>query len=815
MAMIEPGGTGSRHFREQHGSASFGLLFAVALLLTVASFSIFTRLMDWSWVAIEFHSALETVGAVIALIPVTVALAINTQTPREALGIPVICGMAGMGVFSLAHAAVPPGNAFVWLHSLAIFFGGTCFFSNFIATTARFSGVQTLYLVITAASLISLSAIVQPDAVPQMIISGQFSNFAVLLNLLGGALFLLSIPSFYRAYRSSHGEQHLLFASVAFCLGLSGVLFPFSQIWSDVWWYWHFVFFLGLLLMAGLFLLLLRRGFTGSQADAAMLAAITENANAAIYAKDPLGNYRFVNKYWEQIFGLSIAAVVGRRDEDLFPPSMARALSQRESNVMDQRRGVEFEDSLSSPNGRRAFISAKFPLLASDSTLMGLAGIYTDISDRKALEEQLEQLAHFDSLTGLPNRALARDRLAQGIAQSKRQGSRLAVLFLDIDNFKVINDSLGHHAGDELLLAMSGRLRNILRGGDTLSRLGGDEFLAVLLDVKSREDAVFAANKLLATTKERFEALGNSVHSSLSIGLALYPEDGLSIDELIQHADTAMYQAKSAGRGRVATYQRQQTSDVTTELHLLSELRDAIEHEQFELHWQPQVNLRDGSLCGAEALLRWKRPGAGCVLPQFFIPFAESHGLIAELGDWVLAAALKQIGIWAKQNSDATFSINLAPADLADDGFMPKVLGYCEEHKVTPSRVVFEITEQDVLSSLELGRENIMQLRQQGFTLSIDDFGTGNSSLLRLKKFPFHELKIDQSFVQGIPEDAESLAIVQATLSMAKALDMQVMTEGVETEQQAGFLLGIGCIKAQGFYFGRPVSAAEFEKTWI
>jgi diguanylate cyclase (GGDEF)-like protein/PAS domain S-box-containing protein len=566
---------------------------------------------------------------------------------------------------------------------------------------------------------------------------------------------------------------------------------------------------------AGIFLAIVRRGFVESQANAVMLAAISDNANAAIYAKDTQGKYRFVNEYWEATFGLPSEVVLGKSDEDLFPPSMARSLSQRENAVMGQRRAIEFEDALSEPDGRRAFISAKFPLLAENDSLIGLAGIYTDISDRKALEEQLEQLAHFDSLTGLPNRALARDRLLQGIAQAKRNGTRLCVLFLDIDNFKIINDSLGHQAGDELLAALADRLKNTLRGGDTLSRLGGDEFLAVLLDVATREDAVQAANKLLATTRDPFEVVDHSVHSSLSIGLAMYPEDGDSIDQLIQHADTAMYQAKSQGRGCVASYRRQQTTDVTSELRLLSELRGAIENHEFELYWQPQVNLRDGSLSGAEALLRWRKPGSEVILPQYFVPFAETHGLIAALGEWVLVAAIEQIGIWCESTSETSFSINLAPADLADDSFVERTTTLCARHGVDPARVVFEVTEQDVLSSLELGRGNILRLRELGFILSIDDFGTGSSSLLRLKQFPFQELKIDQRFVKGIPQDEESVAIIRATLSMAQALGMQVMTEGVETQQQAGFLLGLGCSRAQGFHFGKPMPVEEFERAWF
>jgi EAL domain-containing protein (putative c-di-GMP-specific phosphodiesterase class I) len=295
----------------------------------------------------------------------------------------------------------------------------------------------------------------------------------------------------------------------------------------------------------------------------------------------------------------------------------------------------------------------------------------------------------------------------------------------------------------------------------------------------------------------------------------MYPEDGESLDQLIQHADTAMYQAKAAGRGRVASYKRQQTRDVTSELRLLSELRGAIENHEFELYWQPQVNLDDGSLSGAEALLRWRKPGSAVILPQYFVPFAETHGLIADLGEWVLLAAIEQIGIWCKCTTETSFSINLAPADLADDGFIERTSVLCERHGVDPKRVVFEVTEQDVLSSLELGRGNILRLRELGFTLSIDDFGTGSSSLLRLKQFPFQELKIDQRFVQGVPQDEESVAIIQATVAMAKALGMQVMTEGVESQQQARFLLGLGCSRAQGFYFGKPMPVDEFERAWF
>jgi EAL domain-containing protein (putative c-di-GMP-specific phosphodiesterase class I) len=295
----------------------------------------------------------------------------------------------------------------------------------------------------------------------------------------------------------------------------------------------------------------------------------------------------------------------------------------------------------------------------------------------------------------------------------------------------------------------------------------------------------------------------------------MFPEDGATVEELIQHADTAMYQAKADGRGRVAVYEREQTSQAASELRLMGELREAIDREQFQLYWQPQVNLIDGTLSGAEALIRWMSPNAGLILPNYFVPFAENHGLIAEIGDWVLQAALAQIGAWAPANPNATYSINLSPAEIAADTFVKRVLDLCKMHKVPHSQVIFEITEQDLVTSLDLGRGNLEHLRSQGFVLSIDDFGTGNSSLLRLKQFPFRELKVDQRFVKGLPQDLESKAIVTATLSMAKALDLEVLAEGVETDEQAGFLLGLGCPKAQGYHFGRPMPAQDFERLWL
>jgi diguanylate cyclase (GGDEF)-like protein/PAS domain S-box-containing protein len=806
---------GSGRLSRSAGRAVLALEFALVVLCSLVLIGICAWFFSWRLQAPELHATIEAFGAVIALIPATLALFLRDRGPTFALGMPVVCGLSAMGVLNLAHALVPSGDAFVWLHSLGQFLGGVCFFSQWFERRDSIRSLQTLYLMLTVSVVLALAALFFPESVPVMSRDGEFTAPARFLNAAGGALFLAAVVPLFIAYLNERGAQYVLFSTVALSFGLSGLLFSVSYLWSDYWWYWHILKLVGFVCTGAVFVVVVREHFLERQQLAALLGSITDNANAAIYAKDMRGRYVFVNRFWEQTFGLSEDGALGLTDEELFPPSMARALTQREHQVVDQRRAVEFEDVISNASGSRAFISAKFPLHSEKDELLGIAGIYTDISDRKVLEEQLERLAHFDELTGLPNRALTHDRLSQGLAQARREQQRLAILFIDLDNFKIVNDSLGHTAGDELLASVASSLRGRLRGGDTLARLGGDEFIALLLNVGPREEVLTLAEELLELGRQPFDVKGSPVRCSLSIGVAFYPDDGNTVEELIQHADTAMYKAKAEGRGRVACYEREQTSQATSELRLQGELREAIDTGAFELYWQPQVNLSDGSLAGAEALLRWPKRDSGMVLPNYFVPFAESHGLIAEIGSWVLQSAFERIREWTAINTEASFSINLSPAEVTAESFVDRVVTLCREAGVAPHRVIFEITEQDLLTSLDRGRGNLEKLRAHGFVLSIDDFGTGNSSLLRLKQFPFRELKLDQRFVRGLPQDQESKAIVTATLSMAGALDLQVLAEGVESEEQAGFLLGLGCPRAQGYFFGKPMPAAEFERIWL
>jgi diguanylate cyclase (GGDEF)-like protein len=431
--------------------------------------------------------------------------------------------------------------------------------------------------------------------------------------------------------------------------------------------------------------------------------------------------------------------------------------------------------------------------------------------EHKQAEERISHMAHFDALTGLPNRILLQDRMQQAIANAHRHHRQVAILFVDLDSFKHINDSLGHHIGDCLLQTTAERLLSCLREGDSVARLGGDEFVLTLPLDHGNNQVALVAHKVLHALDQAFVIDGNELHISGSIGISLYPDDGIDVDALMRAADTAMYHAKGRGRGNFQFYTSALNQAAQQRLALENRLRRAWTHDEFVLHYQPQVDMQSGAVLSAEALLRWRQPGKMPISCSAFIETAEEIGLIVPIGEWVLRQACRQLKIWHNHGyPDLRIAVNLSSRQFGQPSFAETVRQIVEEAGIVAGALELEITESILLQRSEANLATLTALSQMGIQLSVDDFGTGYSSLAYLQRFPVHALKIDQSFVRDIGSDPRDAALVTAIIAMARSLELKVMAEGVETSQQAEFLLAHDCPIGQGYYYGQAVPAKEF-----
>ncbi|HSI58373.1 MAG TPA: EAL domain-containing protein [Ideonella sp.] len=432
-----------------------------------------------------------------------------------------------------------------------------------------------------------------------------------------------------------------------------------------------------------------------------------------------------------------------------------------------------------------------------------------DITDRKKSEARIEYLAHYDVLTGLPNRALCLERLRMALQQAGRAGHKVAVLFLDLDRFKNINDSLGHHMGDGLLRSVARRLGEAVRGGDTVSRLGGDEFIVVLNGVEGRgEAALIAEQRLVRRVREPHQVEGTELHVSCSIGIALFPDDAQDVDDLVRHADVAMYQAKAQGRDGSRLFSAEMTQRAELRQRMESALRRAIEQRELSLQYQPRIDAASGELAGVEGLLRWHSAELGAVSPAQFIPVAEESGLIVGIGAWVIEEACAQVARWRDGGlGEVAMSINLSALQLRDERLLVALQASMQRHQVGPGVLELEITESTLMESVQANLGKLQAMRGLGVGLSIDDFGTGYSSLNYLNRFPLDKLKIDRSFVSDMLADPSAQAIVKAIIGLGHALGLRVVAEGVEQAAELALLHGAGCDEFQGYHFARPMPA--------
>jgi len=439
--------------------------------------------------------------------------------------------------------------------------------------------------------------------------------------------------------------------------------------------------------------------------------------------------------------------------------------------------------------------------------------VFRDIIVSRERRLEMLHLAEHDALTDLPNRLLLNDRLARTIALARRYGRRVAVLFLDCDRFKHINDSLGHAVGDQVLRSVSKRLVTCVRESDTVSRHGGDEFLILLSEVDHPEDAGLIAEKIVASVAEPHLVAGHELILTASVGIALYPEDGQDAQTLIMHADTAMYHAKNTGRNRVGFYRPDLETPELRRSSIESELRSALDKHELELYYQPTIDLENGTIVGAEALMRWRHPERGLISPDQFIPTAEASGLIIPMGRWALREACRQAKAWQDAGLPAIpIAVNVSALQFRTAGFLEDILSFLQEAQLSSRYLELELTESALMVDVAAATPLLEVLRGKGLTLKLDDFGTGPSSLSYLQRCPVDVLKIDQSFVADIEPGAQDAPLVRAVIAMGKSLGCRVVAEGVETVQQFAFLRAERCDEGQGYHFSPPVDAAAFGK---
>jgi diguanylate cyclase (GGDEF)-like protein/PAS domain S-box-containing protein len=518
-----------------------------------------------------------------------------------------------------------------------------------------------------------------------------------------------------------------------------------------------------------------------------------------------------VNEAFSRTTGWSSEAVTGRLDTLLSAgrddPSVRESIQQA-LNAGDTWSGELWSrrsDGEIFPESRRS-ISIASPGSAKRYTL----SLFTDISAEKFAVERIHRLAHYDATTELPNRVLLQDRLLQGINHAARNNTRLALLFLDLDGFKLVNDALGHAAGDELLRQVGERLTSRLRKADVVARIGGDEFAVVLSQVDQDSDVQATCDQLLQVITEPYALSGQTGHVTASIGIAVYPDDGSDVPTLFKHADAAMYQAKQHGKNRYAFYEPEMNRRAEERLRLGRQLRQALNHDQFNLCYQPQYDLVTGRLVAVESLLRWRDDAGELVAPTRFIPLAEDTGLIVALGSWVLKQACHQAQQWRAQGLDfGRIAVNVSGRQFHGEGLREAVAEALLDSGLSGNDLELEITETWVMEGPYLAEQQMQALHEMGVHLVIDDFGVANSSMSYLKRFPVRKLKIDRSFLRDIPDNRDDAAIVSAIIAMGHSLGLRVVAEGVENAEQSAFLRGTGCDEAQGYLFGRPVPADE------
>lgn len=581
-----------------------------------------------------------------------------------------------------------------------------------------------------------------------------------------------------------------------------------------------------------------------------LLHTLTDNVPHRIYAKDIHGRFIFANKAVAQGMGVfDPAELLGKTDFDFYPLELASEYNRQEQEILRNGRSLLNQEEHAKYlllDEEAWLITTKVAVRDDTGNIVGLVGINYEVTTQKAaelalqaahaqaaeaticlqatvarldlevqerqrFEQELRHQAMHDTLTGLPNRALLMDRIEQAIEFAQRHDHLLTLLFIDLDRFKIVNDSLGHAAGDQLLCVVTRRIGRFLQSGDTFARLGGDEFVLLLPTTIPDDELANLTNQLSRVLAKPVLVADREVSVTCSIGYSVYPQDGDDATALLKHADAAMYRAKKEGGNRTRRYRPGLSSHASERLEVETQLKQALQRDEFLLHYQPQIEIASGRIVGVEALIRWQHPLRGLVPPIQFIPLAEESGLIEPIGRWVLRTACAQAAAWQHSGLPAVrMAINVSARQFHDPALVSMVAQVLAEHGLAPDHLELEITESMSMKDPEESFRILTSFKALGISIAIDDFGTGYSNLAYLRQFPVRRIKLDRAFVSELGSQSSSHAIVEAIVAMAHKLDLQVVAEGVETAEQREHLLRYGCDELQGYWFSRPVDAAGF-----
>jgi diguanylate cyclase (GGDEF)-like protein/PAS domain S-box-containing protein len=523
--------------------------------------------------------------------------------------------------------------------------------------------------------------------------------------------------------------------------------------------------------------------------------------------------YVIVNHAALEHFGVTREQIIGKMPSEVFPPATADLIALHDDQLLQSGGSMFFDEYPLHTRGMglRTVTARKIVICDVAGNPLYLLGVIEDVTERKQSEERIAHLAHYDALTDLPNREFFRQQIEQSLKQVRR-GEQLAVLYLDLDKFKSVNDTLGHQGGDELLKTVAERLRACLRETDIVARLGGDEFAIVQTAVTNPTDVTDLVKRIQDAIRAPCELSGHELTADTSIGIAMAPGDGTEPDQLLKNADLAMYGAKADGRGTYRFFEADMDARMKARRTLEFDLRQAVMCGEFELHYQPLVNIRENKIVGCEALLRWLHPTRGMVSPAEFISIAEETGIINQLGEWVLRTACAEAATWPDH---LMVTVNVSPVQFKHDNLVQLVVSALAASRLPAERLELEITESVLLHDNETTLLMLHQLKQLGVRIAMDDFGTGYSSLNYLRRFPFDKIKIDRSFIKDVTEPDGSVAIVQAVVSIAESRNIVTTAEGVETQEQLDVLRTLGCTEMQGYLFSKPKPAAEIIRMLI
>ena len=534
---------------------------------------------------------------------------------------------------------------------------------------------------------------------------------------------------------------------------------------------------------------------------------------AIVASFDPEGKILYVNDKYSDTSQYSKSELIGHSNCILESKHHTNSYFADMWSTLKAGKSWRGEIKKDKKDGSQYWVDATVvPFMGKENTPIRYVTLQTDITEKKFAEDRVFRLAHYDALTNLPNRAFFREKIEAELVKVAKSENKLATLFLDLDNFKLINDTMGHDSGDELLKIVASHLRSSVRETDIVSRLGGDEFTIALFNIETKDEIEAVAEKILSITNNSVLLGHKEITISSSIGISIFPDDAHNIDTLLKYADLAMYRAKNDGKNKLTFFTEELISENLQRHTLENELRQAIQNKEFELYYQPQVTTETGAICAVESLIRWNHPEKGLIPPSVFIPVLEDSGLIIDVGKWVLTEACTHLAALKEQGFNLRMSVNISANQLRDDHLLDFIQQILKFRTIEPQELELEITETSLLQNTDRTITLLNALSDIGVRLSLDDFGTGYSSLSYLKKLPIRTLKIDRSFVKDIPNDQHDMAIASTVIAMARTLDLQVVAEGVETELQLDFLRENGCAILQGYYFSKPVDTEDLQQ---